>query len=134
MALVVPTAYRPGHESARRSDPELADRYCEHTMLGDPLAEAAVEAMAGMPQERIHQLITAGMDEDAAGFRDAPAELRRLLEASAEVPDWFDSRAVVPGCRAFTPIRTCMSRRWWARASFADSPPSSASRSSRQAG
>ncbi len=41
------------------------------------------------------------MDEDAAGFRDAPAELRRLLEASAEVPDWFDSRAVYPGCRAF---------------------------------
>lgn len=101
MALEVPTAYRPGYEKARRSDPELADRYCEHTMMGDPLAEAAVEAMAGMPQERIHRLITAGMDEDEAGFRDAPAELRRLLEASAEVPDWFDSRAVYPGCRAF---------------------------------
>ena len=57
--------------------------------------------MAGMPQEKIHRLITAGMDEDAAGFRDAPADLRRLLEASAEVPDWFDSRAVYPGCRAF---------------------------------
>jgi len=101
MAREVPAAYRPGHEKARRSDPELADRYCEHTMLGDPLAEAAVEAMAGMPQERIHRLITAGMDEDAAGFRDAPTELRRLLEASAEVPEWFDSRAVYPGCRAF---------------------------------
>ena len=101
MALEVPTAYRPGYEKARRSDPELADRYCEHTMIGDPLAEAAVGAMAGMPQERIHRLITAGMDEDAAGFRDAPADLRRLLEASAEVPDWFDSRAVYPGCRAF---------------------------------
>ena len=101
MALEVPAAYRPGHEKARRSDPELADRYCEHTTIGDPLAEAAVEAMAGMPQERIHRLITAGMDEDAAGFRDAPADLRRLLEASAEVPDWFDSRAVYPGCRAF---------------------------------
>ena len=101
MALEVPTAYRPGYEKARRSDPELADRYCEHTMIGDPLAEAAVAAMAGMPQEKIHRLITAGMDEDAAGFRDAPADLRRLLEASAEVPDWFDSRAVYPGCRAF---------------------------------
>ncbi|MDE2710985.1 MAG: oxygenase MpaB family protein [Acidobacteriota bacterium] len=101
MALEVPAAYRPGHAKARRSDPELADRYCEHTTIGDPLAEAAVGAMAGMPQARIHRLITAGMDEDAAGFRDAPAELRRLLEASAEVPDWFDSRAVYPGCRAF---------------------------------
>ena len=97
----VPAAYRPGHAQARRSDPELADRYGAHTMRGDPDADAAVAAMAGMPQERIHQLITAGMDEDAAGFRDAPAELRRLIEVSGETPDWFDSRAVYPGCRAF---------------------------------
>ena len=101
MPLKIPTAYRLGHEKARQTNPELADRYIEHTTKGDPLAEAAVESMAGMPQERIHQLITAGMEEDEAGFGEAPAELRELIEFSSTPPAWFDSRAVYPGCRAF---------------------------------
>lgn len=101
MPFKTPTAYVPGYEKARRTDPELADRYLEHTTRGDPLADAAIESMAGMPQERIHRLITAGMEEDEAGFRDAPAELRELIEFSATAPAWFDSRAVYPGCRAF---------------------------------
>ena len=101
MPLKIPTAYRLGHEKARQTNPELADRYIEHTTKGDPLAEAAVESMAGMPQERIHQLITAGMEEDEAGFGEAPAELRELIEFSSTPPAWCDSRAVYPGCRAF---------------------------------
>ena len=99
--IVVPTAYRTGYEKARWTDPEGARRYMEHTAKGDPLADAAVESMVGMPQERVHSLITAGMEEDEAGFRDAPAELRELIEFSSVKPDWFDSRAVYPGCRAF---------------------------------
>ena len=99
--LRIPTAYRPGHEKARETDPGLAARYVEHTTKGDPLAEAAVKSMAGMSQERVHQIVTAGMDEKEAGFRDAPAELRALLDFSAQPPDWFDSRALWPGCRAF---------------------------------
>jgi len=101
LPLDIPTAYRPGYENARRSDPELADRYLEHATKGNPLADAVVESMAGMPQGRIHQLITAGMDEDEAAFRDAPTELRDLIGFSSAVPEWFDSKAVYPGCRAF---------------------------------
>ena len=101
LTVKIPTAYRPGYQKARRSDPELADRYIEHTTKGDPLADAAVESMRGIRQERIHRLITAGMEEDEAGFRSAPAELRELIAHSSAPPDWFDSRAVYPGCRAF---------------------------------
>ena len=97
----IPTAYQPGYERARRMDPELTDRYIEHTTKGDPLADAAVASMAGLPQNRIHQFITAGMDEDKAGFREAPGELRELIEFSSDAPEWFDSKAVYPGCRAF---------------------------------
>ena len=101
MTITVPTAYRPGYEKARRTDPELAARYIEHTTKGDPLADAAIAAMHGMPQERIHHLITAGMDEDEAVFRNAPAALKELIAFSSATPGWFDSRAVYPGCRAF---------------------------------
>jgi len=99
--VFVPTAYRTGYERARWNDPELAHRYVEHTTKGDPLADAAIESMVGLPQKRIHEIITAGMEEDEAGFRDAPPELRELIESSSIQPDWFDSKAVYPGCRAF---------------------------------
>lgn len=100
-ALEIPTAYRTGYERARWGDPELAHRYVAHATKGDPLADAAVESMMDLPQKRIHEIITAGMEEDAAGFREAPAELRALIESSSIQPDWFDSKAVYPGCRAF---------------------------------
>lgn len=99
--LEVPSAYRPGYEEARANDPELAEAYIEHATKGDPLADAAVESMIGLPQGQIHRLITAGMEEDEAGFREAPAALRELLDFSAALPAWFDSRALWPGCRAF---------------------------------
>ena len=99
--LRIPTAYRPGYEKAREADPGLAERYIEHTTKRDPIADAAVRSLAGMSQEQVHKIVTAGMDEDEAGFRDAPAELRALLDFSAQPPDWFDSKALWPGCRAF---------------------------------
>lgn len=101
MSFTIPAAYRTGYERARRSDPELAARCVEHTTAGDPAADAAIEALEGLPQRRIHALITAGMERDAAGLRPAPAALRELMELVGEEPGWFDSRAVYPGCRAF---------------------------------
>ena len=99
--VAIPASYRPGYEKARRTDPEAAARYVEHTTKGDPLADAAVKAMADVPQGEIHALVGAGMDQDEASFRNAPEELRHFFEVSSTVPDWFDSRAVIPGCRAF---------------------------------
>ena len=86
--------------------------------------------MVGLPQKRIHELITAGMEEDAAGFRDAPAELRDLIEFSSIQPDWFDSKAVYPGCRAFHTDSDLYVQALVGSSIVWASPPSSASRSS----
>lgn len=101
MSFTIPAAYREGYERARQSDPEMAARYLAHTTVGDPAADAAIEALEGVPPERVHELISAGMEQDEAAFAAAPAALRELMENAGVQPEWFDSKAAYPGCRAF---------------------------------
>ena len=44
--LKVPQDYVPGYERARRIDLELADNYIAHTHMGDPMADALIEALS----------------------------------------------------------------------------------------
>lgn len=99
--LHVPSAYILGYERAREVDPELADRYLAHTLIGDPLADRAVASFADISQREMHRLIAAGMNRDERIFRDAPQELRDFFAASEAAPDWFNDHSVYPGCRLF---------------------------------
>ena len=99
--LQVPSEYVPGYAKAREVDPELADRYIAHTLIGDPLADRAAASLAGLRQRDMHRLIAAGMNRDEQVFRDAPQELRDLFAASETTPDWFYEHPVYPGCRLF---------------------------------
>ena len=54
----IPVAYEPGYEKARASNPELADKYVEYTLIGDPEADSLVNAIAAADSRaagRIHQ-------------------------------------------------------------------------------
>ncbi len=98
----VPTDYGAGYEQARRVDPEAADTYLAHTLIGDPIMDLVVEELAPLPQEQVHELIQAGMDGDREGLRDAPPRLREFfLDAPPPDPDWLDHEAFGPGIRAF---------------------------------
>lgn len=97
----MPTAYRDGFARASALDPDLAARYIEHTRVGDPLADAAVESLAGADQETAHRLIQAGMDRDDAALAAAPEPLRAFFAQIEEGPAWFDADATYAGCRAF---------------------------------
>ena len=101
--LMIPSAYQAGYDKASVLDPTLAARYIEHTVIGDPLADAAVESMAEFRQDKVHQFIKAGMEQNAALFTRAPQALRDLFEHLEEVPPWFDSESerIKAGCRAF---------------------------------
>ena len=99
----VPSAYQAGYDKASVLNPAVAARYIEHTVIGDPLADAAVESMAGLCQDDIHRLIRAGMDQDAQRLADAPQALRDFFDQLAVPPPWFDpaEKRVYAGCRAF---------------------------------
>ena len=99
MRMNVPSVYEQGYAKARRSSPELADKYLRHVSVGDPLADAAVEALTRC--KSTHRLIQAGMDQDEKAFADAPAALREFFQQIETPPDWWDPESVHAGCRAF---------------------------------
>ena len=97
----IPVAYEPGYEKARASNPELADKYIEHTLIGDPEADALVNAIAVADQEQQAEFIRAGMDEDEETLRAAPQEVREFFDRISTPPEWFDPEVVYAGCRKF---------------------------------
>ena len=99
--MKIPPAYRSGYEKARALNPELAAKYVEHTVVGDPQADDVVDALASFDQREAHRFIQAGMEQDAKALADAPLALREFFERIETPPPWFDPDSVHAGCRAF---------------------------------
>ena len=97
----IPVAYEPGYEKARASNPELADKYVEYTLIGDPEADSLVNAIAAADSEQQAEFIRAGMDEDEETLRAAPQEVREFFDRISTPPEWFDPEVVYAGCRKF---------------------------------
>jgi len=97
----IPVAYQSGYEKARASNPELADKYIEHTLIGDSEADALVNAIAAADQEQQAEFIRAGMDEDEEALRSVPQEVREFFDRIGTPPEWFDPEVVYAGCRKF---------------------------------
>ena len=92
----------PGYERARTLDPEMADNYVAHTVIGDPIADAAVEALTSVDRLHTGRLIGAYMNStDGKDLPDAPAAVRELFEDAATPPGWLDLRALAPAVRMF---------------------------------
>jgi len=71
----VPSAYERGYAKARQSSPELVDEYLRHVSVGDPFADAAVEALTRC--KSTHRLIQAGMERRSVAEACRPG-LERL--------------------------------------------------------
>lgn len=99
--IQTPSAYRDGYERAAAFDPALAPAYVQATVRGDPLADAAVEALAPFSGQDITRLMSAGMDRDTKILAEAPRALRDFFDALDAPPAWFDRDAVLPGNYAF---------------------------------
>lgn len=80
----------------------LADAYVTNMMVGDPLADAAMESMAEVDQAKRHRLVEAGMNGDIEEFRGAPQALKDLFDALDDTPPFqFDPARAMAGTRAF---------------------------------
>ena len=101
--MTIPSDYEnPGYERARELDAEMADNYVAHTVIGDPVADEAIAALADVGAREVARFIKAGMDEaDSAVLRDAPRPLLEFFEHSAMAPGWLDLQAFDPGIRLF---------------------------------
>lgn len=97
----MPNDYLPGYEVGRAIDPARADNYIEHTLIGDPEADAVMDELWRLYPQTYFQLIQACMDEEEGGLRAAPPLLREFFERLETPPAWVDQRAFVPGVRMF---------------------------------
>ena len=99
--MKVPRDYIDGYARGREVDPERADNYVAHTMIGDPVAEAAIADLDTLGQEESSRLIGAGMVGDEEVLRGAPRTVGEFFASSAEPPEWVDLPSFLPGCRMF---------------------------------
>lgn len=97
----LPSVYEAGYERARRLNPDSATKYIEHTIVGDPVADAVIEALAPFDVDQVHRFIHAGMEQDEQVLADAPRLLRDFFDSIEAIPSWFDSASALPGCTAF---------------------------------
>ncbi len=100
--MFIPSDYRQGYEKARAVAPDIADKYIEHTLIGDPLGEAMVEDLADFSSTESMRLIEAAMQQEGEeALRNAPASLREFFRDAETPPDWLDYSEFVPSVRMF---------------------------------
>ncbi len=99
--MKIPSVYIDGYAQGRETDPERAHNYVAHTMIGDPVAEAAIADLDALGQEESSRLIGAGMTGDGEALRGAPRSVREFFASCAEPPEWVDLSSFLPGCRMF---------------------------------
>lgn len=99
--LDIPHAYRACADRAVAVDADLAARYLRHTTIGDPEADAVMEAFAGHSGSLVQEWIRRGLEGGADALPDAPPVVRDFFAAAGTVPPWFDAARALPGCQAF---------------------------------
>ena len=98
----VPSAYAESYPKARRVDPATADNYIRHAYIGDPVMDAVIDDLAGVPRAEASRFIRAGMDQNAEALRNAPKSLRDFfIESPPPDPPWLDHDAFNAGIRGF---------------------------------
>jgi hypothetical protein len=98
--MAFPTRYVKLDE-ARLLHGDRVDRFGEFLLVGDPLADAAVAALAPLPRAARDALVDRCLSLGIAHVPEAPPELARLFESLEHVPLWVDFDRVDRGGRAF---------------------------------
>ena len=98
----IPSDYVTGYLRARTIEPEMASNYIAHTTIGDPEADAVIEALSALGPGKMHRLTRAGIEgEDEGLLDDAPPLVRDFFQGLGSPPAWVDFSAFTPGIRMF---------------------------------
>ena len=97
----IPTIYQAGYEKAQTDNAGVAANYVKHTLIGDPAADAVVEALTSFDQLQVHRFIHAGMERQEDVLREAPSVLRDFFERISVPPSWFHPTKLLPGMLAY---------------------------------
>ena len=98
----IPVDYAPGYARARAADPEWADKYIAHTVIGDPEADAVVAYLTALPRGEVVAVLREGIEHPEGSdllLRHPP--VRDFLLSSNDLPHWLDIDAFSPAYRMF---------------------------------
>ena len=99
----IPIDYVSGYRKARSIDPEYADKYIVHTLVGDPEADAVVAYLFSLPQRESVPLIRSAIENPDGSelIRQHPPVHDFVQSLSVATPDWLDLEAFHPAYRMF---------------------------------
>jgi hypothetical protein len=92
-------------EIARQRHGARADKYVALLWQADPLADAAVEAFAGIPEEEWRQMLQIALDRGIDAVPSPPEALRALFAQLDRVPFWVDQEQCNLGGATFLRCR-----------------------------
>jgi hypothetical protein len=86
-----------GLDRARERFGTTVDRFAELLRVGDPLADAVVDAYAVRPPGSAKSAVERALREGVRAVPDAPEALRALFDELERVPAWVDREALERG-------------------------------------
>ncbi len=92
----------PGQDQLRErvlAMPGIADLMRAYTFMGDRLADPYAALMPEYGFKKLVDMLAEACDHGIESVPDAPKELRALIAAMEEVPDWIDMSLVEEGAR-----------------------------------
>ena len=98
----IPADYIPGYRKARAVDPDLADNYIAHTMVGDPEADAVVAYLNSLGRRESAEVLRDAMElPGGSELLHKHPPVRHFMESLSQVPPWVDLEAFHPAYRMF---------------------------------
>ena len=106
MSITIPSAYQTGYKKVSEISPGLAEKYIQHTLIGDPTAEAVIDQLFYSPevsgQAAAYRFIKDALDHhDETTLLAVPPLLREFIRELETPPIWVDFSAFKPGIRMF---------------------------------
>lgn len=99
--MTIPSLYREYFAEAKKVDAVLADRYMRHMVLGDPQADALIDALNQHSRNQAHAWVERGIEGGPQAIADAPDSIRSFFADLEHVPEWLDHDLFLPGRQGF---------------------------------
>ena len=97
----VPAIYAAGKDKALIIDEQLAATYGSYLSVGDPTADAVMADLSHLDHKRQQVFLRAVLNLDHAVLKGAPQSVQDLAHESGTLPEWYDRKTAINGCRVF---------------------------------
>lgn len=96
-----PTAYAENRQKGLSYDKDVAERYLQHTVIGDDALDPVLAELSDLRSVDLHRFVAAGIESNEKELSEAPQILRDFFSDIEHPPAWHDNDSCSVGIRAF---------------------------------